>query len=138
MRMYFDLLMDRPITEEHYISPGGFDFVFNGKSVQFDFTEHRGGRDTSMPRVYSCELRDLDTDCFPEAEILYEEGYLDHIERIEEFYLYVGEDDEPEINLERIENIVFTHDGKDYPVPQAVIREFNIRLAKELDTEKER
>jgi len=134
MRMYFDALMDRPVTKEHYISPGIFEFNFNGKSVRFDFSEVHGGKDmiSKDPRAVTFELRDLDTVSFPEADILYNEKYLKNIDEIEEFSVYTGEENEPEINLEKILFISFSLNNKDYDVPNDVIEEYNKVLADEL------
>lgn len=132
MRMYFDALMDRPITEEHYISPGAFVFNFNGKNIQFDFFTSAGGQESANPRWIKYELWDLDTDAFPEAEALLKATNLRNIKKIEEFFVYTGEDDEPEINLERIMGIQFELNGKIYPVPEKVIHEYNLLLTGEL------
>lgn len=132
MRMYISLLMDRPIDKEkHYISPGGYEFNFNGKNIPFDFCTSAGSV-CKNPRMIEFELSDLDLDSFPEAKKLLTKSNLKNVRKIEEFYVYTGEDKEPEINLERINYIHFDLDGEFFAVSDRVLGEFNLKLMGEL------
>ena len=132
MRMYISLLMDRPIDKEkHYISPGGYEFNFNGKNISFDFCMS-SGTICKNPRMIEFELRELDLTTFPESEKLLNKSCLKNVRKIEEFYIYTGEDNEQEINLERINYIHFDLDGEFFAVSDRVLEDFNLKLMGEL------
>ena len=132
MRMYISLLMDRPIDKEkHYISPGGYEFNFNGKNIPFDFCMS-SGTICKNPRMIEFELRELDLTTFPESEKLLNKSCLKNVRKIEEFYIYTGEHNEPEINLERINYIHFDLDGEFFAVSDRVLGDFNLKLMGEL------
>lgn len=138
MEMYISLLMDRPIDENrHYISPGGFAFNFGGKVIEFDFTTSSRSY-CKNPRMIEFVMSDLDITAFPEAKKLLSKTNLKDIRKIDECFVYTGENEEPSIYLERINNIKFSLDGEIYPVPERVLREYNIVLAGELKKIKER
>lgn len=85
---------DRPIDKEkHYISPGGYIFKSSGKTYHFDFLTYEGTIDEKDPTVLHTDVYHLDEDYsnklddFDSAEL----------EEIEEFFIYTGEENDPEI-----------------------------------------
>lgn len=97
--MFFDLFMDRKIDRDaHHISPGGYEL--NGK--QFDFNTFEGKTDSVDGKLLHVNVYGPDLDSF---------GYPVEKEDLDgefqEFFIYTGEYDEPEIRPVRIENLVF-------------------------------
>lgn len=138
MEMYISILMDRPIDKDlHYISPGGFAFDFGGKVIAFDFVCYAGSINQENPRLVDFVMMDLDISSFPDAKILNNKEALEDIRGIDECFVYTGEYNEPEIHPERINYIKFELDGEFYPVPECVLREYNITLAGDLRKMKE-
>ena len=56
--------MDRLIDpEKHYISPGGYELIFdNDKSIQFDFNDYEGAVRKEGPTILDFIMRNLDED----------------------------------------------------------------------------
>ena len=101
MTMYATLQMDREIDPNlHYISL----------------------KDPSYIR-FECDEPDFDS--FPEAELL--EWMLDHseVEKIEEFYVYTGEEYEEVINPKRIESMSFAFDGRIFTIPESLLSRYH-------------
>ena len=105
MTMYATLQMDREIDpNRHYISIGGFEFRFrNGVNIGFDFNSSIANVQRD-PTAIKFECDDLD--------------------RIEEFYVYTGEKEEPEINPERVLALSFDVDGKMIDIPGSIIQKY--------------
>ena len=125
MTMYATLQMDREIDpNRHYIGIGGFEFLFrNGVNIRFDFNSSIANVQRD-PTVIKFECDDLDCDSFPEAALL---GMLlsdSEVERIEEFYVYTGEREEPEINPEKIISLSFYVDGRMIEIPDSIIQKY--------------
>lgn len=104
MEAYLRLKMDRPINKKlHYISPGGYEFeTADGKTYGMDFTLSEGCIDTINSSIVEFTLKHADYETFPEIAEL--RNKLKDIVRIVEFYIYTGEDGEPEIRPEKILN----------------------------------
>ena len=125
MTMYATLQMDREIDpNRHYIGIGGFEFLFrNGVNIRFDFNSSIANVQRD-PTVIKFECDDLDCDSFPEAALL---GMLlsdSEVDRIEEFYVYTGEREEPEINPEKIISLSFYVDGRMIEIPDSIIQKY--------------
>ena len=125
MTMYATLQMDREIDPNmHYISIGGFEFLFrNGVNIGFDFNNSIANVQRD-PTVIKFECDDLDCDSFPEAALL---GMLlsdSEVDRIEEFYVYTGEREEPEINPEKILSLSFCVDGRMVDIPDSISQKY--------------
>ena len=125
MTMYATLQMDREIDpNRHYIGIGGFEFCFrNGVNIGFDFNSSIANVQKN-PTTIKFECDDLDCDSFPEAALL---GMLlsdSEVERIEEFYVYTGEREEPEINPEKIISLSFYVDGRMIEIPDSIIQKY--------------
>ncbi|MFR5150048.1 MAG: hypothetical protein ACLTER_11310 [Ruminococcus sp.] len=102
MEAYLRLKMDRLIQKDlHYISPGGYDFeTEDGKIYGMDFTLSEGCIDTKDSSIIEFTLKHADYESFPEMAEL--RNRLEDIVQITEFYIYTGEDGEPEIRPEKI------------------------------------
>ena len=125
MTMYAILQMDREIDPNlHYISIGGFEIHFkNGVNIAFDFNSSVANirKDPSFI-LFECD--DLDFDSFPEADLL--EWMLVHseVEKIEEFYVYTGEEYEPVINPKHIDSMSFAFDGRILTIPESLLSRY--------------
>lgn len=129
-RMTADIFFDREIFN-HYISPGGYEVL--GKNVhevidksgdfmymQFDFITYYGFIDKSDRRILHVDAQGLDIDSFPTAELL--ESYIRNIDRFTEFFVYTGEDDDPEIDVVSVKNVrFFCDDGEEIEVADACL-----------------
>ena len=125
MTMYATLQMDREIDpNRHYIGIGGFEFCFrNGVNIGFDFNSSIANVQKN-PTTIKFECDDLDCDSFPEAALL---GMLlsdSEVDRIEEFYVYTGEREEPEINPEKILSLSFCVDERMIDIPGIIIQKY--------------
>ena len=97
--MFFDLFMDREIDRDrHYVSPGGYEL--NGK--QFDFMTFEGKIDEKDRKLLHVSVYGPDLVSYEQPV---EKEDLDG--EFQEFFVYTGEYDEPEIRPVRIENLVF-------------------------------
>ena len=136
MKMEIGLRMDREIQPEvgHYISPGSYGFDVAGHEVRFDFMTSEGYIQDDDRRKIHFILSDLDVGSFPEAKQLFDEQFYKTISGITEIFVFTGEDDEPEINLESVEFIEFFDDrwsSKYIEIPKQYIDELNKRIAAE-------
>lgn len=94
MRMYAKIKFDREITKEHYIIPGGYAVKAKGKEYSFDFLDYEGYIDENDKSILHCYLKNID-DSYSDTEEL--KKHLHDIAEISEFFVYTGEDNEPEI-----------------------------------------
>ena len=125
MTMYVTLQMDREIDPTmHYISIGGFEFCFKkGIKIGFDFNSSIANVQKN-PTTIKFECDDLDCDFFPEAALLGMMLSDSEVKRIEEFYVYTGEREEPEINPEKILSLSFCVDGRMVDIPDSIIQKY--------------
>lgn len=125
MTMYVTLQMDREIDPtRHYISIGGFEFCFKkGIKIWFDFNSSIANVQKN-PTTIKFECDDLDCDSFPEAALLGMMLSDSEVKRIEEFYVYTGEREEPEINPEKILSLSFCVDGRMVDIPDSIIQKY--------------
>lgn len=101
MRANITLKMDRVIDpHRHYISPGGYEVIADGKSYQFDFMESCGSVSCDDKTIIAFCLSGEDKGAFPEIQELRER--MNRINKLTECYIYTGEQDEPEINCLKI------------------------------------
>lgn len=101
--MSFTMKMDRAIDKDkHYISPGGYEC--NGKC--FDFNESAGYIDEEKPDHVRFELRDYD-DSLGEEDKETLVTPRDIKKGFEEFYVYTGEENAPEINPVEVTDFEF-------------------------------
>lgn len=111
MRAYLSLKMDRPIDlDAHYISPGGYHVIAGEKEYGFDFNLSFGNIDDDDPTVIHFELRDADTDTFPEIGEM--RKHLHEVNKFDECYVYTGEQGEPEIHPVKILEFIIEDSGE--------------------------
>ena len=103
---------DREIDPDvHYILPGGYEMVFRGKSIRFDFENAICSLDRSDRTVLDCCIWSLDTSAFPEAEGI-EITDKNDLNEIRELYVYTGEHDDPAIKPVKLLSLIFETDDK--------------------------
>lgn len=114
MEMHARIRFDREIdVSKHYIDLGGFEMTFsNGLTVGFDFAGQESDIDLHDPTILDCEMYDLDTDCFEDSEFL--KDFEGSVTAISDFYVYTGEDDDPEINPVELLQLTIINDNYKY------------------------
>lgn len=108
-RMHATVMFDREITDEHYISPGGYAIKDkDGNELYFDFEYYEWDYNKGS-KVIWISHKWLNLEEYPDAKDL--EKYLNNLDCFTEFYIYTGEKNEdPEIKPVRILNIEFYDD----------------------------
>lgn len=133
--MIFTLQMDREIDKvKHYISPGGYEFKSseNNESLQFDFCNYSGYVDVNDKSKILFECEFLDNESFPSISDKLTKSFCENINEIVEFYIYTGEDEDPELNLSKIIDISLLFiDGTKIDIKPEVIDKFNDTILKE-------
>ena len=132
--MILVLQMDREIDKDkHYISPGGYEFKSSKSEepLQFDFFDYAGFIDSNDKTKILFETEALDEQTFPGIIDKLNKSFCEDINEITEFYIYTGEDEDPEINLSKIIDIslLFT-DGTKIDIKPEVIDKFNNTILK--------
>lgn len=123
MRMYAKILFDREIKKEHYISPGGYEVITKDeKTIQFDFCHFEGNISKDNRRVLECLFTNLDTSSFPESVNINPKEIM----RISEFFVFTGEDYEPEIHPVKLLSLGFCMDDEEYEVPDVIVKTANV------------
>ena len=109
--MRFVADFDRPVDpDKHYLSPGGYSVELrDGRKIEFDFFEYCGDRIGTNSVAF--EVSELDTSTFPESEILTVDSMGGST--FDEFFVFTGEYDDPEIYMTSVHDVVFTYDGGD-------------------------
>ena len=98
---------NRPINRDNdYISPGGYEFRFGDKFVQFDFEDYEGYIDKKDPSVLHFMQKNPDIETFPEMGSLTVED-LENVTGIEEFTVYTGEPGESDIKPVAVKSLCF-------------------------------
>lgn len=142
--MSLNILMNRPITEEDYIVPGGFEFTYKipkspAKTFQFDFTNSSGDTNKDNPAIYEAYMENVDYDSFPELEDL-DSDMLCNIIDIPELFVYTGEKGETDLAPAKALSCSITatlEDGtiEEYVIPDSVLDK--ARVASEIPLKKE-
>lgn len=133
--MILVLQMDREIDKDkHYISPGGYEFKSSKSEepLQFDyFFDYAGYIDSNDKTKILFETEALDGQSFPGIIDKLNKSFCEDINEITEFYIYTGEDEDPELNLSKIIDIslLFT-DGTKIDIKPEVIDKFNNTILK--------
>ena len=126
--MNVTLKMDREIDKnKHYISIGGFEFSSNGETVCFDFIESYGYVNKEDSRVILFNLEALDEDVFEKCGNKLTKDFCRNVDHIEEFNIFTGEYDEPEILPVEILDIKFVFDDGEYiNIKEDVIKTYKL------------
>lgn len=89
--------MDRSVDlDHHYISPGDFEVTANEKQYQFGFCLSNGYVHEEDPTIVSFTLEEPDYAAFPDMAEL--KNNLNKITKFDDFYIFTGEEEDPEIN----------------------------------------
>ena len=123
MRMYANILFDREIQKEHYISPGGYEVITKDeKTINFDFCHFEGNVSEDNSRILNCVFSDLDTSSFPESVNLNPKDII----RISEFFVFTGEDHDLKIHPIKLLSLGFCTDDEEYEVPDSIVKAANV------------
>lgn len=118
-KMEFSIRFDRPVNEKHYIIPGGYTIktegphqVDNGRKpdlITFDFCDEERYIDEKDPCVMHFQVRNLDPEYGNFNEALNKDTLKTAV--FSEFFVYTGEDDDPEIKPVQICTLAFVMDN---------------------------
>lgn len=128
--MEFDVKFDKRVDRMNgFVSPGGYEFVFGDRAVQFDFTQYEGMIDQKDKSIVHCSMYDPDYESFPAMKRIRLVD-LANVTRINELFIYTGEDaDAPKV--EKISKLKFFTRSANYTVKKSVLDEYNKRLQDE-------
>lgn len=128
LEMAMDIRFNRKLTKADYVVPGGYEMVFGGRIISFDFMDYYGSIDDDDPTILHCEMEHPDFSAFEEfRNVSYED--LRNISEIVECYVYIGEECDPE--LKEIEIIAITFwpaDEDSADISDDVIMKYNAKL----------
>ena len=135
--MIFVLQMDREIDKDkNYVSPGGYEFKSSKSEepLQFDFFDYAGYIDSNDRTKILFETELLDKQSFPGIIDKLNKSFCEDINEITDFYIYTGDDEDPELNLSKIIDVslLFT-DGTKIDIKPEVIDKFNNTILKKED-----
>lgn len=123
--MKIKILMDRKIDPDvHYIMSGGYVLTSKGNNVTFDFTVSYGYVQDN-PSEILFHSYDLDIDCFPESAQLLTKEFIESTEKIEECYIYTGEEDEEIIKPIKILEWSFCFGDKDIELAPDILESYS-------------
>lgn len=106
-RMYATIEFDRQVRRDyHYINPGDFTMRFGRKVYNFGFCLTETTYDSKKPNILHFEFKDPDFSAFPKLSSL-KPDELGKLKEIEEFFVYTGEGDDPEIFPVRLKKLAF-------------------------------
>lgn len=122
MKLEAIIKFDREIVpDKYYISPGGYEMTFsNGVTTRFDFMDTIGAicEYDNTQALFECS--ELDVDVFPESEFL--KTFNGSVTKIEEVFVYTGEEDDPEINpVEVVEMRLFNDNDEMITFPEKML-----------------
>ena len=119
-KMTFGVEFDRKVDcKEHYISPGGYEIDIDREKIQFDFCNFAGDINKQNPTVVNYEVYIPDTEAFPEMERLTFQMLTQAKNlKFEDFFIYTGEYDDPEIIPLFIEDLILYFDEGIFEWPE--------------------
>lgn len=134
IEMELQVKFNRPVDfDKDYVVPGGYEMVMNGKPVQFDFNHNNYGISRFDSSVVIFSLSGADLECFPEFDNVTIDD-LQHISKLIECFVYLGEPGESDLKVVSVEKITFMLPFEKtcvVDVPENVIAEFNKTLVEE-------
>ena len=128
MTMNLNITLDSAYDEAtHYIIPGGYEFQFETTVINFDFQgsslSFNGSKRQLHFELFHPELVDGPAE---HLRLLDDIAFLKTMNRIEDCYVFTGEDDEPELNVVSVDSISFMTDTGDvFNVPQELLDQWN-------------
>lgn len=122
------LKFDREIDKnKHYISIGGFELSSNGETICFDFIYSYGYVNKEDSRIILFNLEVLDEDVFEKCGDKLTKDFCRNVDHIEEFIIFTGEYDEPEILPVELLNVEFIFDDEErISIKEDVIKEYKL------------
>ena len=128
LEMAMDIRFNRKLTKADYVVPGGYEMVFGGRSISFDFMDYYGSIDDDAPTILHCEMEHPDFSAFEEFRNVSSED-LRNVSEIVECYVYIGEECDPDLKEVEILAITFwLSEGYSVDVSKEVISKYNINL----------
>ena len=128
LEMAIDIRFNRELTEQDYVIPGGYTMVFSGRSISFDFSESSREIDPKDSTILHCEMNDPDFSAFEDFRSVTTKE-LRNVSEIEDCYVYIGEECDPELSVTEILAITFwTAGGDSVDVSKEVITKYNMKL----------
>lgn len=58
LEMAMDIRFNRKLTKDDYVVPGGYEMVFGGRRISFDFLDYYGSIDNDDATILHCEIDD--------------------------------------------------------------------------------
>ena len=128
LEMAMDIRFNRKLTKADYVVPGGYEMVFGGRIISFDFIDYYGSIDDDDPTILHCEMEHPDFSAFEEFRNVSSDD-LRNISEIVECYVYIGDECDPELKEVEILAITFwLAEGDSVDVGKEVISKYNINL----------
>lgn len=106
LEMAMDIRFNRKLTEKDYVVPGGYEMVFNGRSVSFDFQDYCGTINRKDPTILHCEMRNPDFSAFDDFCSITATD-LRNVSEIVDCYVFIGEECATELSVAEILAITF-------------------------------
>lgn len=132
--MELHVKFNRPVDKQKdYLSPGGYEMILNGKPIQFDFMTSYGNLSKTELDVCVFELEEPDIVSFPDFALITPND-IREVSDIIECFVYTGEDEEHNLEVEEIIKILFYFPYEDemkFEVPRKIIDKYNTRLKME-------
>ena len=128
LEMAMDIRFNRKLTKADYVVPGGYEMVFGGRIISFDFMDYYGSIDDDDPTILHCEMEHPDFSAFEEFRNVSSED-LRNVSEIVECYVYIGEECDPELKESEIIAITFWPADEDSAdISDDVIMKYNAKL----------
>ena len=128
LEMAIDIRFNRELTEQEYVIPGGYTMVFSGRSISFDFSESSREIDPKDPTILHCEMEHPDFSAFEDFRSATVKD-LRNVSKIEDCYVYIGEECVPELSVTEILAITFwPADGTSVDIKSTVIKKYNEKM----------
>ena len=125
LEMAIDIRFNRELTEHDYVIPGGYTMVFSGRSISFDFSESSREIDPKDSTILHCEMNCPDFYAFEDFRSVTAKD-LRNVSRIEDCYVYIGEECVPELSVSEILAITFwPADDTPVDIKRNVIKKYN-------------
>ena len=106
LEMAIDIRFNRELTEQDYVVPGGYTMVFSGRSISFDFSKSCREIYPKDSTILHCEMNDPDISAFEDFRSLTAMDFR-NVSEIEDCYVYIGEECDPDLFVSEILAILF-------------------------------
>ena len=128
LEMAMDIRFNQKLTKDDYVVPGGYEMVFGGRRISFDFLDYYGSIDNDDPTILHCEMKNPNFSAFEEFWNVSSED-LRNVCEIVECYVYIGEECDPELKEIEIVALTFWPADEDSVVlSDDIIMKYNTKL----------